>query len=84
MRTIVEPKIPKSIRELVIKQWLQDASRDQIARGNDIGSGTVISIVKERKADISDIDLLREVSLVLKKEELDLWYLHHLTEQKRK
>jgi len=51
---IVELKVPKSIRERVVKQWLQGASRDQIAKDNYIGVRTVISIIKERKADISD------------------------------
>jgi hypothetical protein len=45
-------------------------SRDQIAKDNEIGAGTLSAIIKERKADISDIDL--EVFLVLKKGELDL------------
>jgi transposase len=34
-------KIPKPIREQVIKQWLQGISRDQIAKDNDVGAGTV-------------------------------------------
>ena len=66
-------KIPKSIRERVIKQWLQGTSRDQIAKDNDIGAGTVSSIIKDTKQDIVDIDLLREVAILLKKGELDLF-----------
>jgi transcriptional regulator with XRE-family HTH domain len=47
--------------------------RDQIAKDNDIGTGTVSAITKDAKQkDIPDIDLLREVALVLKKEDLDL------------
>ena|SRR5829696_3792368 len=69
----MEAKIPKSIREQVIKQWLQGMSRDQIAKYNDIGAGTVSSIIKDiKQKDIPDIDLLREVAILLKKEELDL------------
>jgi DNA-binding CsgD family transcriptional regulator len=37
----MKPKVPKSIRERVIKQWLQGTSRDEIAKDNDIGAGTV-------------------------------------------
>src|SRR5215208_2395953 len=69
----METRIPKSIRERVIKQWLQAMSRDQIAKDNEIGSGTVSAIIKESKQkEIPDIDLLREAALVLKKEDLDL------------
>ena len=65
-------KIPKSIREQVLKQWLQGMSRDQIAKDNDVGAGTVSSIIKEAKEEIPDIDLLRQGALVLKKNDLDL------------
>jgi hypothetical protein len=66
-------KIPKSIRERVIKQWLQGMSRDDIGKDNDIGAGTVSVIIKDAKQkDIPDIDLLRGVAILLKKEELDL------------
>jgi hypothetical protein len=30
MRTIVEPKVPKSIREQVIKQWLEGIYGDKL------------------------------------------------------
>jgi transcriptional regulator with XRE-family HTH domain len=65
-------KIPKSIREQVIKQWLQGMSRDQIAKDNGIGTGTVSSIIKDAKQEIPDIDLLRQTALVLKKHDLNL------------
>jgi hypothetical protein len=68
----MKPKVPKSIRERVIKQWLQGTSRDQIAKDNDIGAGTVSSIIKEAKEEIPDIDLLRQGALVLKKNDFDL------------
>jgi hypothetical protein len=67
------PKVPKSIKQQVIKQWLQGISRDQIAKDNDIGAGTVSAIIKDAKQEIPDIDLIREVSLwVKKKYDLDL------------
>ena len=65
-------KVTKSITERVIKQWLQGMSRDEIAKNNDIGAGTVTAIIKDAKQEIPDIDLLREVALVLKKYDLDL------------
>src|SRR5215218_5281459 len=68
----MKPKVPRSIRERVIKQWLLGMSRDEIAKDNDIGSETVTAIIKDAKQEIPDIDLLREVALVLKKYDLDL------------
>jgi len=64
--------VPKLIKQRVIKQWLLGMSRDEIAKDNDIGAGTVTAIIKDAKQDIPDIDLLREVALVLKKYDLDL------------
>ena len=51
----------------------QGISRDQIAKDNDIGIRTFSAIIKDTKQkDIPDIDLLREVALVLKDNDLDL------------
>ena len=69
----MERKVPQSIKERIIKQWLQGISRDQIAEDNEIGDGTVSAIIKDTKQkDIPDIDLLREVDLLLKNKDLDL------------
>jgi len=68
----MKPKVPKSIRERVIKQWLQGVSRDQIAKDNDVGAGTVSTIIKDAKQEIPDIDLLRQGALVLKKNDLNM------------
>ena len=54
----MKPKVPKSIRERVIKQWLQGTSRDQIAKDNGIGSGTVRTIVNEYRQNDSGFDLV--------------------------
>src|ERR687889_1015857 len=77
-------KVPKSIKQRVIKQWLQGISRDQIAKDNGIGTGTVSAIIKDAKKDIPDIDLLREVALVLKNEDLDLVVLADSIRLKKK
>ena len=68
----MKPKVPKSIRERVIKQWLQGMSRDEIGKDNDIGAGTVSAIIKDAKQDNPDIDLLRAVAIIVKKYDLDL------------
>jgi hypothetical protein len=47
-------------------------SRDQIAKYNDIGAGTISDIIKDSKQkDIPDVDLIRQVAILLKEEELD-------------
>jgi len=68
-------KIPEIIRKDVIKQWLAGLSRDQIARENKIGTGTVSMILNERKQDRkkysndeTEFGLLRELAVILKKE----------------
>ena len=76
-------KVSKSISERVIKQWLLGMSRDEIAKDNDIGAGTVSAIIKDAKQEIPDIDLLREVALVLKKEDLDLSVFRSSSDYKR-
>jgi transposase len=40
-------RVPLTIRRLVTKQWLNGHSRDQIAKDNDIGAGTVSAIIKQ-------------------------------------
>jgi chromosome segregation ATPase len=77
-------KIPKSIRERVIKQWLQGMSRDEIAKYNDMGAGTVTAIIKYAKQEIPNIDLLRAVALVLKKHDLNLSVFAHSIRMKNK
>jgi hypothetical protein len=42
-------------------------SRDEIAKDNDIGAGTVSAIIKDAKQEMPDIDLLREVAIIIKK-----------------
>jgi hypothetical protein len=72
--------IPPTIRALVIKQWLSGHSRDQIAKDNQIGAGTVSSIVKQHKGEQQDydndsdykFDLTRELAVKLNKEGKDV------------
>ena len=69
----MKAKIRKSIREQVLKQWLQGMSRDEIVKYNDIGAGTVSAIIKDAKQkEIPDLYLLKEVDIVLKNYDLDL------------
>ena len=47
-------------------------SRDEIGKDNDIGAGTVSVIIKDAKQENPDIDLLRAVAIIVKKNGLDL------------
>jgi hypothetical protein len=67
-------RIPKHIKAEVIRQWLDGLTRENIAKEDDIGTGTVTTIIQEarKQEEYNDIDLLRQVSLKLKEEELQL------------
>jgi hypothetical protein len=64
----VRPKIPEPVRRNVINGWLHGISRDEIAKNNDIGAGTVSAIIKEAMQNDPEFDLQRQVALSLKKE----------------
>ena len=66
------PRIPDPIRKRVAQQWVEGVSRDKIAKDNHIGTGTVNRIIREFKEDGFDLDLVREVALVLKRKGLDV------------
>ncbi|HEV2875846.1 MAG TPA: hypothetical protein VGW09_01065 [Nitrososphaeraceae archaeon] len=38
-------KIPRKIKENVIREWILALPRDTIAKNNDIGTGTVTNII---------------------------------------
>ena len=66
-------KIPKEIKVKVLRDWLRAVSRDAIAINNQISYGSVSEIIKAIKnKEIPDIDLLREVALSLKRQNLNV------------
>ncbi len=62
-------KIPEDIRRNVISEWLRGLSRDEVAKNNGIGAGTVSAIIKEAMQNDSEFDLQRQVGVMLKKED---------------
>jgi hypothetical protein len=69
-------KVPLAIKEKVINDWLQAKPRNKIADSLAISAGSVTNIINEVKRDsIKDIDLLRAVAVLLKKNNLDLTHL---------
>jgi hypothetical protein len=57
----------------VIKQWLSGEPRDKIAAENNIGAGTVTSIVNNYKVGLEslDFDSVRELSVEVRKQGLN-------------
>jgi hypothetical protein len=66
------PRIPSLIRKRVAQQWVGGVSRRIIAKENQIGAGTVSRIIRGFKEYGFDLELLREVGLLLKREGLDV------------
>jgi hypothetical protein len=66
--------IEASIKRRVFQQWLSGDARAKIAIDNNIGEGTVGSIVNNFKIglDQSEFDLARELALQTKKQGLNL------------
>jgi hypothetical protein len=66
--------VEASIKTKVIQQWLSGYSRAKIATDNNIGEGTVGSIVNYFKIglDDSEFDSARELALQAKKQGLTL------------
>jgi hypothetical protein len=67
--------IPRKIKEKVLELWLQGFKRAEIAKKAGVGEGTITAIVNESRKnsrDHYDIDLLRAVAVMLRKEGEDL------------
>ena len=66
--------IEPSIKTRVMQQWLSGDPRPKIALDNDIGEGTVGSIINYFKIglDNSEFDSAREIALAAKKQGLNL------------
>jgi hypothetical protein len=65
-------KIPRPIRLQVIRAWLDGKSRDKIAQELGISSGAVSGIIEDCRKDDPQFDLLREVAVKLKNQNLDI------------
>jgi uncharacterized protein (UPF0335 family) len=61
--------VDEIIKRRVVQQWLSGEARDKIAVDNNIGSGTVTSIVEDYKIglDYLDLDSFRELMVEVKK-----------------
>jgi hypothetical protein len=62
--------IGEIVKRRVIEQWISGDSRDKIAAENNIGAGTVTSIVNNYKVELenSDFGSVRELMAEAKKQ----------------
>lgn len=66
-------RMSSDIKERVIIDWLQAKPRNAIASEMKISPGSVSNIIAEvRRKSIRDIDLLRDVAVLLRKKNLNL------------
>ena len=65
-------KIPRPIRVQVIRTWLEGKSRDKIAEELGISTGAVSSIIKDFRRDDPQFDLLREIAVKIKNQNMDV------------
>src|SRR4051794_39561482 len=65
--------IDESIKRKVIQQWISGDTRDKIAAENNIGAGTVTSIVSNYKLALEtlDFDSIRQLSIEIRKQGLN-------------
>jgi hypothetical protein len=59
-------RIPEQIRRDVIRKWLLGLRRDGIAKETNIGKGTVSEIIIQYSSKDSEVDLIRQVALVIR------------------
>jgi hypothetical protein len=65
--------IDESIKRKVIQQWISGESRDKIAEDNNIGAGSVSSIIANYKVGLEtlDFDSIRQLSIEIRKRQLN-------------
>lgn len=69
--------IPHTLKSKILAQWLSGLSRDEIALANGLSQGHVSAILKELRTEVPDLDLMRELAVKLKKENLTILDLGH-------
>jgi hypothetical protein len=65
-------KIPRPIRLQVIRKWLEGKSRDKIAIELQISTGTVSGIINDFRKEDPQFDLLREVAVKIKDQNMNI------------
>jgi hypothetical protein len=67
-------RIPEPIRRKVLREWFEGVPRHEIAKDNQIGTGTVSEIIKTIRelGSETQIDALREIALMLRRQGLSI------------
>lgn len=68
-------RIPAEIKNKVLDELLSGIQIDMIATSNRIGYGSVYRIMESFKSEIPDLDLLRAVAVLIKKEGMNLSFV---------
>jgi hypothetical protein len=66
-------KIPRAIKEKVIREWLQGIRRETIAKNNDLAAGSITNIVKDAslQEEYHDMELFRHLAVILNENGLE-------------
>ena len=66
-------KIPREIKERVIREWLQGIKREKIAENNDLAAGSITNIVKDASLQVEyhDMELFRHLAVILNENGLE-------------
>jgi hypothetical protein len=64
--------IPRSIKTKVIRLWLDGKPRDKIAEELEISAGSVSNIIEDSRGNDPQFDMLREVAVELKTQNMDV------------
>jgi hypothetical protein len=70
-------RIPRIIRQEVLRLWLQGIPRDENAKINHVSNGTVTNIVREDTAYDPELLLLREVAVLFRRDGMQLTEIAH-------
>lgn len=65
-------RIPRNIQENVVREWLKGTPRDENAKINGIGCGTVTAIVQDCLEFSPEFVLLHEVAIIIRKADMQL------------
>ena len=65
-------RIPRPIRVQAIRLWLDGKSRDKIAEELEISAGAVSNIIEDSRGDDPQFDMLREVAVKIKNQNMDV------------
>ena len=68
-------RIPNDIKLRVLRDWLFGLPRDVISQGTGIAGGSISRIIDSwRSTEVADMDLLREIAVMIRNEGWMTWH----------